>query len=108
MPSFNLDIDVVKAQIAHSDGDDVVRLIQIVGFDAPVPTPQGIAGVKIGFGTVSSVLDREMLAELIAEAQVALEALPEEKKDSGLVVATNMNQAKGFADTIQAATGGKV
>lgn len=108
MPSFNLDIDVVKAQIIHNDGDEVARLIQIVGFDAPVPTPQGIAGVKIGFGTVSSVLDREMLTDLIAEAQAALDALPEEKKDSGLVVASNMNQAKGFADSIQAATGGKV
>lgn len=104
MPSFNADIDVADLQVTYTEGDPAARLIQVVGFDIPLPTPQGIVGAKIGLGTVSSILDRESLTKLVEQATEALANFPEEEKQSDLVIANSMSQAKGFADQLEAAT----
>lgn len=94
---FDTTINPLQFNIAVSETDGHLEFVIVTG--TLLPVPQGMLPLPIGVYRVPFPT-KASAEEFYEQLGKALEEVPEDKKDSGLVIANNVNQVNQMAEEI--------
>jgi hypothetical protein len=102
---FDATTQAFEIQIIPIPDEDGPHVIWQMLLGLTIPGPQGQKGI-LPAGALKVPIGREMAITKAKELLEAAEALPEPKKESDLIIAGNMDQAKRVADVDDAIRSG--